>query len=137
MVPTLIVALTTPLFDGSAAELKLPRGITIISESTTHVHAVISELHIKDFPALAKIHALFTVYFDGPEATDEKLKALAQLRFTNLACVVFTDCPLVTDKGVEHLSQIPTLSRLGLRQMSVTDAACETSTPTSNATRLP
>jgi len=40
--------------------------------------------------------------------------------------VVFTDCPLVTDKGIESLSRIPTLERLGLRQMSITDAACET-----------
>jgi len=46
----------------------------------------------RGLPALEKIHALFTVYFDGQGATDEKLKALAQLRFTNLACVVFTDC---------------------------------------------
>ena len=93
-----------------AAELKLPAGIIITSESTTHVHAVISDLRVHEFPALAKLPALFTVYFDGRGATDEKLKALAQLRFTNLACVVFTDCHLVTDRGIEHLSQIPTLT---------------------------
>jgi hypothetical protein len=118
-------AVTIPIFS-SAAEMKLPPGVVITSESKTHVHASISNLRTRDFPALEQIHALFTVYFDGQGATDEKLKALSQLRFTNLACVVFTDCPLVTDRGIEYISQIPTLKRLGLRGMSVTDAACDT-----------
>lgn len=122
----LLVVLTTPLSLSSAAEPELPPGIIITSESKTHVHALISDLRVHEFPALAKIHALFTVYFDGQGATDEKLKALAQHRFTNLACVVFTDCQLVTDTGIEYLARIPTLTRLGLRQMSITDAACET-----------
>ncbi len=117
---------TTPLLHSSAAELKLPPEIIITSESTTHVHAVISDLPVQEFPTLTKIHALFTVYFDGKGATDDKMKALAQLQFTNLACVVFTACPLVTDRGVEYLSQIPTLTELGLRQMSITDGACDT-----------
>jgi len=123
---TLIVALTTPLFEGSAGELELPRGISITSESKTHVHANISELRTEDFPALARIHALFTVYFRGHGATDEKLKALAQLRFTNLSCVVFTDAPLVTDKGIEYLLQISSVTNLGLRGMSISDTACVT-----------
>src|SRR5205807_1603256 len=80
----------------------------------------------EDFRSLTNIHALYTVYFDGGGATDEKLKALAQLRFTNLTSIVFTDCNLVTDSGLEHLSQISTLEGLGLRGMSITDAACET-----------
>ena len=32
----------------------------------------------------------------------------------------------MTDSGLEHLSQISTLEGLGLRGMSITDAACET-----------
>lgn len=109
-----------------AAEVEVPPGVWITSEGTNYVHAYISELRIKDYPALARIHALNTVYFRGDGATDEKLKALAQLRFTNFACVVFTDCWLVTDKGIEYLSQIPSLHSLGLRQMALTDAACAT-----------
>lgn len=118
--------LVASVFGLSAAEPKLPSEIIITSRSKTHVHAVISDLPLQKFPELAKIHALFTVYFNGPGATDEKLKALTQLRFTNLACVVFTDCHLVTDRGIEHLAQISTLAGLGLRQMSITDAACDT-----------
>lgn len=122
---TLAGFLTTSLFQSSAEEPKLPAEVIITSKSTTHVHAVISDLPVQKFPALAKMHALFTVYFNGSGATDEKLKALAQLPFTNLACVVFTDCYVVTDRGIEHISRIPTLTRLGLRQMSITDAACD------------
>jgi hypothetical protein len=124
----LVVLVTTGAWETLADDLALPPGIEITSESKTHVHANISALRIEDFPALAKIHALYTVYFDGDGATDAKLKALAQLRFTNLVCVVFTDCPFVTYKGIEHLSQIPTLHSLGLRQMTITDAACEVMT---------
>jgi hypothetical protein len=104
----------------------IPPGVRITSESKTHVHANISELEKEGFAALKKIHALFTVYFDGDGATDEKLKALAQLRFTNLACIVFTDCLLVTDKGIEYVSQISTVTNLGLRGMAISDAACAT-----------
>lgn len=123
-----ILALAAVRAECATAKLKVPPGVIITSESETHVHALISELRIKDYPALTNIHALFTVYFKGNGATDEKLKALAQLRFTNLACVVFTDCPLVTDKGIEHLSQISTVTNLGLRQMTISDAACATIT---------
>jgi hypothetical protein len=110
----------------SAAASKLPRGIIITSQSKTHVHANISDVRVENYSALTNIHALYTVYFHGDAATDEKLKALARLRFTNLTCVGFTDCALVTDKGIAYLSEIPTLERLGLRHMSITDATCET-----------
>lgn len=114
-----------PFWD--AAPPVVPRGVTITSgDLRSHVHANISKLRLEDFPALEKIHALFTVYFDGQGATDEKLQALAQLRFTNLACVVFTDCRLVTDQGIESVSQISSVTNLGLRGMSITDAACVT-----------
>jgi len=122
----LIMALTAVGCRGAMDDVKLPDGIRITSPSKTHVHANISELAIPDLPALTNIHALFTVYFDGVGATDEKLKALTQLRFTNLACVVFTDCPLVTDKGIEYVSQITSVTNLGLRGMSISDAACVT-----------
>jgi len=122
----LILVFTTALWECSAAESEIPRGVTITSESKTYVHAEISGLRTEDFPRLAKIHALNTVYFGGDGATDEKLRALVQLRFTNLVCVVFTNCRLVTDKGIDYLAQIPTLRSLGLRQMSVTDVACDT-----------
>ena len=122
----LMAVLAAMQFQACAPEPRFPAGIIIRSKSKTHVHADISGLRADEMPALSGIPALFTVYFSGLGATDEKLRALAQLRFTNLACVVFTDAPLVTDRGIKHLSQIPTLARLGLRRMAITDAACET-----------
>ncbi len=128
LVVAVILALAAVKGECAVAKLKVPPGVIITSESETHVHALITELRLKDYPALTNIHALFTVYYNGNGATDEKLKALAQLRFTNLACVVFTDCPLVTDEGIEHLSTISTVNNLGLRHMTISDAACATMT---------
>ncbi|HXJ57386.1 MAG TPA: hypothetical protein VNU68_12055 [Verrucomicrobiae bacterium] len=102
-----------------------PPGVWVAGDSKTHIHANLTKLRTENFPALAQMHALFTVCFDGEGGNDEKLMALSQLRFTNLACVVFTDCPLVTDTGVEYLSQISSATNLALRGMSVSDAACE------------
>ena len=62
-----------------AADLAPPPGVRITSQSKTHVHADVSRLRTEDFPKLAKIHALYTAYFEGNGATDEKLKALALL----------------------------------------------------------
>src|SRR5579863_9163959 len=90
---TLIVVLATAAWAILAADLALPPGILITSKSKTHVHADISALRIEDFPALAKIQALYAVYISGDGATDEKLKALSKLHFTNLVSVVCTDCP--------------------------------------------
>ena len=50
----------------------------------------------------------------------------ARSRCVPISCVVFTDCALVTDKGIGYLSRIPTIESLGLRHMSITDATCET-----------
>ncbi|KAF0177551.1 MAG: hypothetical protein FD161_2355 [Limisphaerales bacterium] len=111
--------------EGAAAKVKLPRGVVITSESKTHVHAHISDLRLQEYPALTNLHALFTVYYVGAGTTDEKLEALSKLRFTNMVCVVFTDCPTVTDKGIEHLAKINTLTNLGLRQMTMTDVSCQ------------
>ena len=121
----LIMALTAVGCRGAMDDVKLPDGIRITSASKTHVHANISELAIPDLPALTNIHALFTVYFDGVGATDEKLKALTQLRFTNLACVVFTDCPLVTDKGIEALRKMSGMRKLNLLGAQATDASMD------------
>lgn len=123
-------AFVSALLAGSSPSLRAdsdgPRGTRITGRSKTHVHADVSEVRIEDFAELGKIHALHTLYFKGRGATDEKFRALAQLRFTNITCVVFTDCHLVTDEGIKQLSRIATLEQMGLRQMSITDTACET-----------
>jgi hypothetical protein len=61
---------------------------------------------------------------EGTFATDEKLKALADIRFTNLIYIDLNNCQLVTDKGIEALSQIQSLKQLQLEGTAITDAAC-------------
>jgi len=85
---------------------------------------VVSQLPLDQFPKLAKFHQIYEVDFQGG-GTDEKLRALAQIGFTNLTQVVLTDCPLVTDKGVEALSAVSSIRGLGLKGTSITDASVE------------
>ena len=60
----------------------------------------VSGLPTGDFPALSKLQNLHEINLDGG-ATDEQLEELGKIGFPNLAEVVLTECPKVTDKGVE------------------------------------
>lgn len=99
------------------------RGIAFVSKNEYHINA--SNLGLADFPALAKFTKLYEIDFDNNSCSDEKLDALAQIGFTNLAQVVIIDCPLVTDKGVSILSRIPSIIGLGLRGVSISDKSTE------------
>jgi hypothetical protein len=105
------------------AQLSSHRDIAFTSEGETHVNA--SQLNSEDFPALAKFTKLYEIDFDDNGGMDGKLEALAQIGFTNLAEVVITDCPLVTDKGLVFLSRIPSIKGLGLRGTSISDKSAE------------
>jgi len=54
-----------------AARLGLPPGIRITSGGQPYVSADVSAVRVEDFPKLAGIHGLHTVYFEGASATDE------------------------------------------------------------------
>ena len=105
---------------------RLPDGLRIIARSRTHLHADISEVSLEDYPALTNLHALYAVSFEDEGATDEKLEALTHLQFTNLATVSFNDCRLVTDKGIDYLSRISSVTNLWLRDMPFNDATFRT-----------
>ena len=94
---------------------------------TSHHETLIevSQLPLDQFPRLAKFHQIYEVDFEGG-GTDDKLKALAKIGFTNLAEVVLTDCPLVTDKGIEYLSAVSSIRFFGLRGTSITDTSVGT-----------
>jgi hypothetical protein len=90
--------------------------------------AIRKDLPIQDYPLLAKFTRLSRIGIwarDGQNATDEKLKALAALSFTNLVDVNLLNGRLVTDEGIRSLSQLPVLKMLGLEGTSITDAGCE------------
>ena len=97
----------------------------IWATSARETHIEVSQLPLDQYPRLAKFHQIYEVDFEGG-ATDDKLKALAQIGFTNLAQVVLTDCPLVTDKGIEYLSTVSSIRGLGLRSTSITGRSVDT-----------
>jgi hypothetical protein len=105
------------------SNLKSHSDIWLTSKGETHIN--VSRLPLDLFPKLAKFHQVFEVDFDGG-GTDDKLKALAQIGFTNLSEVVLTDCPLVTDKGIDYLSAVSSIRGLGLRGTSITDRSVAT-----------
>jgi hypothetical protein len=105
------------------SNLKSHSDIWLTSKGETHIK--VSQLPLDQFPKLAKFHQVYEVDFDGG-GTDDKLEALAQIGFTNLSEVVLTDCPLVTDKGIEYLSVVSSIRGLGLRGTSITDRSIAT-----------
>lgn len=90
---------------------------------------VIGFLPIAHYPLLSKFKGLKDVsYFttDGTGGSDDKLHALSKVRLENLKGVTLLNCPRVTDEGIRHLAQIPSLKWLGLEGTSITDAALAT-----------
>ena len=99
------------------------KDIFLISAAATHLD--LRSLPAIDFPALAKFQKLREVQMGYGSGSDEKLSALAQLHLPNLQCVVVIDSPQVTDRGVEALAALPSLTSAGLRGTSMTDAGVE------------
>lgn len=133
MVPSFGRATTMLLFALAACgcgthptPLTSARDISRASKDTEKV--VIGFLPIGDYPQLAKFQKLKDVSFfttDGTGANDEKLLALSKVKFKNLQGVLLLNCPGVTDDGIRHLSQIPSLKWLGLEGTSITDESLE------------
>ena len=98
----------------------------IARASTDTEQIVLGFLPVGDYPLLSKFQSLKDVSFfttDGTGANDEKLQALSKVKLKNLQGVLLLNCPRVTDVGIRHLSQIPSLKWLGLEGTSITDAA--------------
>jgi hypothetical protein len=88
----------------------------------------ISKLPLEDYPFLSKftrVKKLRLYMVEGSSVTDEHLKALAKLNFTNLFYIDLNNCRLVTDRGIEALAAIPTLKQLPLERTAITDKSCE------------
>ena len=87
----------------------------------------IRNLPLEDYPLLSKFTNLKNIYmtsWGNSFVTDEKLKALADIGFTNLTYIGLNNCQLVTDKGITALSKIQSLKELSLEGTAITDAAC-------------
>lgn len=84
-------------------------------------------LPVADYPLLSKFIRLKRIRLysrEGTFATDEKLKALADVGFTNLLHINLNNCRLITDEGIHSLSRIASLKELTLEGTTITDLAC-------------
>src|SRR4051812_42022135 len=93
--------------------LKSRQDIARASAKTDNIF--IAELPLNDYPALAKFTNLKRVRFytrAGTGSDDRKLLAFSRLGFPNLYDVTLLNCPRVTDRGIEHLAQLPALRYL-------------------------
>ncbi len=85
-------------------------------------------LPIGDYPLLRKFTNVEDILLDSEEgtfATNEKLKALSELGFTNLGGVSLFNGRLITDDGITALSGIHSLKGLALEGTAITDVSCE------------
>jgi hypothetical protein len=98
----------------------------ILLTSAAQTHLDLRSLPVSDFPALTKFQKLREVQMPFGSGTDEKLRALAELKLPSLECVVVIDSPGVTDHGVAALGKMQSLTAVGLRGTSMTDAGIET-----------
>jgi hypothetical protein len=98
----------------------------ILLTSSTQTQLDLRSLPASDFPALSKFHKLREVQMPFGSGTDEKLRALTELKLPSLECVVVIDSPGVTDHGVASLGKVKSLTAVGLRGTSMTDAGIET-----------
>jgi hypothetical protein len=88
----------------------------------------IRNLPIQQYPLLAKFTRLQRIDLYDPStstASDDKLRAIADLQFTNVVDICLLNGRLVTDDGIRALSRIASLKMLQLEGTSITDAGCE------------
>lgn len=88
----------------------------------------LGELPLELFPRLAKFTNLKQIKFylpSGTGASDEKLQALAHLRFPRLRDVNLLNCPAVTDEGLVVLTNFSSTELLQLEGTSITDTSVE------------
>jgi hypothetical protein len=100
--------------------------IWLASRSATDID--IWNLPIGDYPLLRKFTNVEDILLDSEEgtfATNEKLKALSELGFTNLGGISILNGRLITDDGIIALSGIHSLKGLALEGTAITDVSCE------------
>lgn len=117
--------------------LSTPRDVDLAKADAVDVD--IRDLPLEDYPLLKKFKQVEQVYLGlstSVPATDQHLEALASLNFPHVVCVTANNCHAITDKGVQSLSRLYSLTQLGLEGTSITDAACETMAKTMHITDL-
>jgi hypothetical protein len=92
--------------------------------SSSEHQIVIGTLPLKDWPKLKKFPELTDIDVAGDVAQqidDSHLKTLSQLELPKLRNVLLAHCTHVTDRGLESLTNFPSISGLQLIDTSITD----------------
>src|SRR5258706_9165854 len=98
----------------------------ILAAKSTLDSIDIWKLPLEDYPLLKKFAGVKRIWLssrEGTFVTDESLRALANLNFTNLLYINLNNCRLVTDNGIRALSKIKSLKELQLEGTAITDVA--------------
>jgi hypothetical protein len=85
-------------------------------------------LPLAEYSLLSKFTGLKRIRLysrEGTFATDEKMKALSDIGFTNVTYINLNNARLVTDEGIRSLSKLCSLKELTLEGTAITDVACD------------
>ena len=91
-----------------------------LTPSSEHM-VTIQGLPLEDWPKLAKFSKLKHFTFSPAETTDAHLAAFGALRFPALHQIYLSHASRVTDAGLAHLTNFPSLKGLQLIGTSITD----------------
>lgn len=123
----LMMTLLTPS-GAIAASAEWPTPLTSerdIAKAPPSTHSItMATLPIELYPKLRKFYALKYIKLfkrGATGATDEKLRVLASLGFTNLQEMTLFGSRLVTDEGIKSLSKVKSLRVLVLEGTAITD----------------
>jgi len=92
--------------------------------SSSEHQVVIGSLPLKDWPKLQKFSEITDIDVVGdvvPQFDDSYLKTLSQLKLPKLCNVLLAHCTNVTDRGLESLTNFPSISGFQLIGTSITD----------------
>lgn len=131
LISTILLLLLSADTKGANYPVVLRSRHNIESHPSTLNDIYIGELPVIEYPLLAKFVQVKQIRFNNTlnrenvGATDEKLRALSNLSFTNLTGIAMLNCSRVTDDGIKTLTKIPSLRWLQLEGTSITDAALD------------
>ena len=121
----IICALPLAMLAGCQYPAYISSRFDIAMTSRNETHIVILKLPADEFPLLARFNHVYEMRLEN-DATDEKLRILAQIRFPSLGCLTLPKCSAVTDKGIEYLLHLPSIESFGFSGKSITDRAIDT-----------
>ena len=117
-----IVALSSCIAGCGHYPAQISSRYDIVWTSSHEYMIIINDLSLKDWPSLRKFGGLQHLNVNH-KVTDEHLRTLAGLNFPELRVLGLDDCHDVTDEGIRALTNLPSITTLGLSRTRITDDA--------------